>query len=196
MKQLKKTILTLVALLAVTTGAWADGIVCTASDLGKVLCTDGSIYENVSAATTAGKTAVAMIAYVDETNKNGLAIQLNASPASMRWSDAETYASGLTAVPGGTWRLPSKADWQNMFVGCAKSGDAGASDEMDPIAGFKEKIGATGITWKSVFYWSGTTASGSNAWSVGVYLSGSMASAIFAERGTSNVCSVLGCLAF
>ena len=76
MKDIKKLMITLVALLAVTTGAWADGIVCTASDLGKVLCTDGSIYENVSAATNAGKTAAAVIAYVDETNKNGLALAL------------------------------------------------------------------------------------------------------------------------
>ena len=52
----------LVLLMTAVTGAWADGIVCTASDLGKVLCTDGSIYENVSAATTAGKTAAAVIA--------------------------------------------------------------------------------------------------------------------------------------
>ena len=171
----------------------------TVDDLGSVIGADGKIYLNMTAATGASPatTAVAMIAYKSETAGESLAIQLNASPASMNWSAACSYSSypSITGNPG-TWRLPSKADWQNMFVGCAKSGDAGAGDNMTPIAGFKEKIGATGITWKSVFYWSGTTASGSNAWSVGVYLSGSMASAIFAERGTSNVCSVLGCLAF
>ena len=87
----------LVLLVAVVTGAWADGIVCTASDLGKVLCTDGSIYENVNAAKDAGKTAAAVIVYVDETNKKGLAIAL-ADEGSMNWS---------TAVPARV-RLPSR----------------------------------------------------------------------------------------
>ena len=88
------------------------------------------------------------------------------------------------------------ADWQNMFVGCAKSGDAGASDYMDPIAGFKEKIGATGITWQSDdSYWS-STGSGSNAWLVLVNLYGSFAVAGFVEYGTSDPNLVLGCLAF
>lgn len=49
----KKKILMMLALLltAVTQGAWADdGIHCSASDKGRVVCTDGSIYDNVSAA--------------------------------------------------------------------------------------------------------------------------------------------------
>ena len=164
--------------------------------IGSVVTTDGSVYATVADASAASKTAVAMIAYKSETAGESLAIQLNASPArSKNWSDAKTYASGLTAVPGGTWRLPSKADWQNMFVGCAKSGDAGVSDEMNPIAGFKEKIGATGITWQSDDYWS-STDSGSNAWSVVVYLDDSFAVAYFYEDDTSNPYYVLGCLAF
>ena len=169
----------------------------TVDDLGSVIGADGKIYLNITAATGASPatTAVAMIAYKSETAGESLAIQLNASPESKNWNDAKTYASGLTAVPGGTWRLPSKADWQNMFVGCAKSGDAGAGNTMIPIAGFKEKIGATGITWKSTGYWS-STGGGSKAWRVQVYLSGSYANANFAEGGTSYPCCVLGCLAF
>ena len=82
-----------------------------------------------------------------------------------------------------------------MFVGCAKSGDAGASDDMDPIAGFKEKIVATGITWRSGDYWS-STDSGSDAWVVDVNLGNSNAFGYFYEDGTSTQCYVLGCLAF
>ena len=150
----------------------------------------------MTAATNASTTAVAMIAYKSETaGEKSLAIQLNASPASMDWSDAKTYASGLTAVPGGNWRLPSKADWQNMFVGCAKSGDAGAGNTMDPIAGFKEKIGATGITWQSDYYWS-STDSGSKAWDLVVRLNGGYAYAFFGINDTSSSFHVLGCLAF
>ena len=138
-----------------------------------------------------------MIAYKNIAGES-LAIQLNASPASKNWSDACNYSSypSITGNPG-TWRLPSMADWQNMFVGCAKSGDAGAGDTMDPIAGFKEKIGATGITWQSSYYWS-STDSGSNAWSVVVNLDDSNAYANFYKSvtSTSSQCYVLGCLAF
>lgn len=162
------------------------------------LATVGDVILSTGKCAKAGTgSPVAMIAYLGNGSDctNGLAIQLNASPESKNWNDAKTYASGLTAVPGGTWRLPSKADWQNMFVGCAKSGDAGAGDTMDPIAGFKEKIGATGITWQSGGYWS-STGSGSDAWSVDVYLNGSDAFAGFVEDGTSTPFNVRACLAF
>ena len=162
------------------------------------LATVGDVILSTGKCAKAGTgSPVAMIAYLGNGSDctNGLAIQLNTSPVEKNWNDAKTYVSGLTAVPGGTWRLPSKADWQNMFVGCAKSGDAGAGDTMDPIAGFKEKIGATGITWQSNGYWS-STDSGSNAWFVRVFLSGGNAGAFFSENGTSNPCNVLGCLAF
>ena len=165
----------------------------TAGDIGKIAGADGKIYATkADAEAVATGNAVAMIAYVGNGSDctHGLAIQLNASPESKNWNDAKTYASGLTAVPGGTWRLPSKADWQNMFVGCAKSGDAGAGNTMKPIAGFNEKIGATGITWKKGYYWS-STDSGSNAcW---VYVG---PNAFFNVGGTSNPYLVLGCLAF
>jgi len=167
------------------------------STVGMIVGSDGlAYYASDKNDLPSGVTAVAMVAYKSATAGESLAIQLNGSPVSKKWADAKTYASGLTAVPGGTWRLPSKADWQNMFVGCAKSGDAGVSDEMDPIAGFKEKIGATGITWQSDdSYWS-STGSGSGAWYVNVYLDDSVAVACFYENDASTPCSVLGCLAF
>jgi hypothetical protein len=173
----------------------ARGHTLASSAVGEIVGSDGlAYYTSAKNDLPSGVTAVAMIAY-KSTAGESLAIQLNASPASMSWSDAKTYASGLTAVPGGTWRLPSMADWQNMFVGCAKSGDAGAGNTMDPIAGFKEKIGATGITWQSTYYWS-SSDSESYAWSVGVYLNDSNASANFVKSVTSTPSNVLGCLAF
>ncbi len=163
--------------------------------VGQVIGSDGKNYA-VDATLPTGVTKVAMIAYVS--GSNGLAIQLSSSPESKNWAGANTYAEGLntsTPIAGGTWRLPSKADWQNMFVGCAVSGDASASDEMNPIAGFKAKIAATGTTWQSGDYWS-STPSGSLAWRVNVGLNGGDAYALFYEGGTSYSRYVLGCLAF
>jgi len=165
--------------------------------IGDVILDNGKF-----AAPSSEGTKVAMIAYLGNGSDctNGLAIQLNASPASMdNWSAACSYSSypSITGNPG-TWRLPSKADWQNMFVGCAKSGDAISPDgngKMNPIAGFKEKIVATGIAWQSLNYWS-STGSGSNAWYVNVNLNSISARANFYEGGTSLPCCVLGCLAF
>ena len=177
----------------------ARGHALASSAVGEIVGSDGlAYYASDKNDLPSDVTAVAMVAYKSETAGESLAIQLNASPASKNWSDACNYSSypSITGNPG-TWRLPSMADWKNMFVGCAKSGDAGAGDTMDPIAGFKEKIGATGITWQSdVPYWS-STGSESGAWFVSVYLDGGNAVAYFYyEDDASFRYSVLGCLAF
>lgn len=164
--------------------------------VGDVILSDGKF-----AAPSSTGTKVAMIAYLGNGSEcdHGLAIQLNASPADMDWSAACSYSSypSITGNPG-IWRLPSKDDWQNMFVGCAKSGDAISPNNigiMDPIAGFKEKIVATGITWWSFIYWS-SLGSGSFACQVSVNLNGSYAKAVFNNVHVSNGRCVLGCLAF
>lgn len=73
----KKLLMILALLCAVVQGTWAqNGIYCTASDKNRVVCTDGTIYDNVADATAAGKTAAAMIIYIDESNKAGLALAL------------------------------------------------------------------------------------------------------------------------
>jgi hypothetical protein len=172
----------------------------TASHLGWLVGSDGKAYDPTKGYMPIGVTAVAMIAYLGNGSNctNGLAIQLNASPESMSWLDAYNYSSypSITGNPG-TWRLPSKDDWQNMFVGCAKDGDdSDASDnKLDPIAGFKEKIAATGITGLSILCWS-STGSESYAWGVGVDLYDSNADALFGNYNTSYSFYVLGCLAF
>jgi hypothetical protein len=169
------------------------------SHIGWVIGSDGKAYADIYYIPV-GTTAVAMIAYVGSGSncEHGLAIQLNSSPEQKDWANAKTYAEVLTAVPGGTWRLPSKADWQNMFLGCAISTDASsASDSMDHIAGFKEKIAEAGVTWQSGRYWSSTPSTSSMvAWDVDVNLDGDYASASFYEDNASSSYNVLGCLAF
>ena len=98
-------------------GGSTDVIPCTAADLGKVLCTDGSIYATVSEATAANKTAVAMIAYVDTENGKALALALADESGEMEWATATTTAPAHTpAVSGGTWTLASKDEWDNMIT--------------------------------------------------------------------------------
>ena len=84
----------------------------TADYLGSVVTTDGNVYATVSAATTAGKTAVAMIAYVS--GSNGMAIAL-ADEGSMNWNSARSTCGGKTAIGGKSWKLPTMDEWKQMF---------------------------------------------------------------------------------
>ena len=169
------------------------------STVGMIVGSDGKAYDVADKDNLpSGVTAVAMVAY--KSGSKGLAIQLNSDPEKMNWSAACSYSSypSITGNPG-TWRLPSKDDWQNMFVGCAVSGDAtvpDANNEMNPIAGFKAKIAATGITWKSSNYWSSTEGSSPLAWLVRVKLDDGDALAAFSGSPTVLQWAVLGCLAF
>ena len=174
---------------------YARGHALASSAVGEIVGSDGlAYYASDKNDLPSGVTAVAMVAYKSATAGESLAIQLNDSPASMSWSDACNY-SGYPSITGnpGTWHLPSKADWQNMFVGCAKSGDAGASDKMSPIVGFMEKIGAAGITWQAYQFWSSTVGE-LGAWWVNVNLY--TVRADFYQGDSSNLYYVLGCLAF
>ena len=95
--RLKNILCIFALLLTAVTGAWADdGIYCSASDKGRVVCTDGSIYDNVSAAEADGKTAVAMIVYLDTKNNKGLALALADESDWMAWSTAISTCSAKT----------------------------------------------------------------------------------------------------
>ena len=71
---------------------------------------------------------------------------------------------------------------------------------MEPIAGFKEKIAATGITWKydtEVYYWTNTpNNNGIHATCVRVDLRENFRIAVFYDYHRANEEYVLGCLAF
>ena len=156
-----KIFMTLALLLTAVGGAWADGIVCTASDLGKVLCTDGSIYENVSAATTAGKTAAAVIAYVDETNKNGLAIALADEESKMNWSTAESTCENKTpAITGAKWCLPSQDNWIAMF-----KANGGNEEKYTGLNNALAAAGGNDSKLQDADYWTSTLFEGS-VWNV------------------------------
>lgn len=132
-----------------------------AADLGKVMAQNGCIYDNI-ASVPSSTTAVGMIAYVGDASNctHGLAIALADETGTYTFGTAAGVATNKNTslhVVGGTWRIPSKEDWQNMFLACRKEGDASSADTNMTIAGFKEKISAVGTGFTNGdTYWTST----------------------------------------
>lgn len=177
---MRKKIFTFLLALAASVGmSWADVIPCTAADLGKVLCTDGSIYATVSEASAASKTAAAVIAYVDTENAKALALALADDGGEMEWATAKTTAAAHTpAVSGGTWTLASKDDWDNMI-----NAAGGYEALRDGFSG----VGGTNMNEDK--YWSSTPE---NAYAWCYYFDYGM----WVDGYVDNPCRVRACLAF
>ena len=108
--------------------------------VGQVIGSDGKNYAYASLPT--GVTAVAKICYVS--GSNGLALALTDEESYMNWSTAQTTCAAHTApFTGGTWKLASRDEWNNMIA------DAG-SDLRD---GFSS-VGGTNM--QEGRYWSST----------------------------------------
>ena len=87
------------------------------SVVGEIVGSDGMAYAVADKdKMPSGVTAAGMVAY--KNGSNGLVIALADEANTMNWSTA-TGASGAAAhtpvVTGGTWHLPSKAEWNQMF---------------------------------------------------------------------------------
>ena len=131
---MKKILFSLVMLIMTAAAVWADVIPATKADVGKVVCSDGSIYATVNEAKAAGKTAQAMIAYVDDEFGTGLGISLEDGPISeadkikndegCKQSAALRIASDFNTthpINGGTWHLPTVNDWEHMLISCGST---------------------------------------------------------------------------
>lgn len=113
----------------------------TADDIGKIVGTDGKIYNSTSEATN----PAAMIAYISSPG-NGLAIALT-DDASDSFTDAGKNAAAHTpTVTTFNWKMPSRTDWENMFTACGISGDG--EDNYNhgnwTNKGFRDKLKACG----------------------------------------------------
>lgn len=150
----KKRLLYLVALLLmVALGAKADALAVTSDDIGKVVCTDGSIYATRGDAGNANKTAVAMIAYIDEQNRTGLAIALNWTWQSY-WSYAEstveqwvTDGNYSVSFDNATWKVPTIQEWQQMLIGCGAEGTVSDNPTSLNCSGLNAKLIAAGASF-------------------------------------------------
>jgi hypothetical protein len=133
----------------------------TAEDIGRIVGADGRIYDTKDAAEAAGTQAVAMIAYVDADDNNGLAIALS-DEGSMNWSTAQSTCEGKTAVSGAAWMLPSLSQWKAMFkaFGGNEGKYTGLNTALAAAGGDSSKLQMSGD------YWSSSPDAGDYAWYV------------------------------
>ena len=124
----------------------AAALSITSPSVGQVIGSDGKNY--AAASVPSGVTKVAMIAYVS--GSNGLAIAL-ADEGSLNWATAKSTCEAKTpAFTGGTWHLPTQAEWNQMFS--ANGGSEGS------YTGLNTAITTAGGTVLQVLngYWSST----------------------------------------
>ena len=123
----------------------------TSPSVGQVIGSDGKNYAYASLPT--GVTAVAKICYVS--GSNGLALVLT-DEGKMNWSTAQTTCAAHTApFTGGTWKLASKDEWDNMIS---------AAGSYSALRDGFSSVGGTNMVLND--YWSSTEdgSSFNNAW--------------------------------
>jgi hypothetical protein len=117
--------------------------------VGQVIGDDGKNYDYASL--PGGVTAVAKICYVS--GSNGLALAL-ADEGQMNWSTAiSTCAAHTPAFTGGTWKLATKDEWNNMIT---------AAGSYTALRDGFTSVGGTNMQsdnyWSSTEYGSGLAA--------------------------------------
>lgn len=122
------------------------------STVGMIVGSDGKAYAASDKNNLpSGVTAAGMVAY--KNGSNGLVIALADEANTMNWSTA-TGASGAAAhtpvVTGGTWKLPSKAEWNQMF------GDDADTDIANYFNLNTAISTAGGTELQNALYWSST----------------------------------------
>jgi hypothetical protein len=128
----------------------------TSPVVGQVIGSDGKNY--AAASVPSGVTKVAMIAYVS--GSNGLAIAL-ADEGKLNWATAKSTCEAKTpAFTGGTWKLPSQAEWNQMF-----SANGGDEERCYGLNAAITTAGGTALLEGGTGYWS-STPNGSNVWYV------------------------------
>ena len=118
--------------------------------VGQVIGDDGKNYDYASL--PGGVTAVAKICYVS--GSNGLALAL-ADEGEMHWSTAiSTCAAHTPAFTGGTWKLATQDEWNNMIT---------AAGNYTTLRDGFTSVGGSNL--QSVKYWSSTEEVANNVYS-------------------------------
>jgi hypothetical protein len=99
--------------IEVTIAAAGPALNLTSPAVGQVIGDDGKNYDYASLPD--GVTAVAKICYVN--GSHGLALALTDETGTMNWSTAiSTCAAHTPAFTGGTWKLATEDEWNNMIT--------------------------------------------------------------------------------
>ena len=173
-----------------STVTMAPASLITSPAVGQVIGDDGVNYADAAAATTAGHPAVALIAYVS--GDHGLAIALSDEASTMNWSTANGTTTGAAAhtptVTGLTWKLPSQAEWQQMFSANGGNQDSytGLNTALAAAGGDSSKL------QEYVNYWSSTEYGVDDAY----YVNLNGGNANFLDGYKLNPYRVRACLAF
>ena len=137
---LPSTSLTAGKIYNITRSAAPTTLSLTSPAVGQVIGDDGKNYDYASL--PGGVTAVAKICYVS--GSNGLALAL-ADEGQMNWSTAiSTCAAHTPAFTGGTWKLASKDEWDNMIN---VAGFATLRDGFTSVGG--SNLQESGLYWSS-----------------------------------------------
>ena len=132
---------------AVKKAAAKPALSLTSPSVGQVIGSDGKNY--AAASVPSGVTKVAMIAYVS--GSNGLAIAL-ADEGKLNWATAKSTCEAKTpAFTGGTWKLPTQAEWNQMF-----SANGGDEESYTGLNTAITTAGGTAFLEKGTGYWSST----------------------------------------
>lgn len=114
----------------------------TSPSVGQVIGSDGKNY--AYGIVPSGVTAVAKICYVS--GSHGLALALADEQGTMNWSTAQTTCAAHTpAITGGTWKLASQAEWDNMI---------NAAGSYTALRDGFNSVGGTNM--QEEYYWSST----------------------------------------
>ena len=173
-------------------------IVASSGDVGKVIGKNARLYSDVDAAALAGTTAEAMVAWLDMTNRTGLAIALADAAEMTRIRDAADVLDS-TWVPNhmvalAEWRLPTLADWRLVFAGCggANTNSTLAANTAYDMGYIGDMLRAAGGTEFSVMNpYVSSTADGAQTWCYDFF------NGFFCMKATSRQSAAIrACLAF
>ena len=127
----------------------APALNLTSPAVGQVIGDDGKNYDYASL--PGGVTAVAKICYVS--GSNGLALALTDETGKMNWSTAiSTCAAHTPAFTGGTWKLATQDEWNNMIT---------AADSYTDLRDGFTSVGGSNL--ESDLYWSSSERNASLA---------------------------------
>jgi hypothetical protein len=164
----------------------------TSDHIGHVICNNGHIHISVAAATSAGCTASAMIAYVGSENgvdgysayseqfNHGLAVALSdikdngkeGTGYSMTWPKVETAISKYSRARSDEyttpWFLPSIYQWQRILMGCGGTTPFTTSLTIKSTFSYGNlrtlMKDCGGAIFQDSYYWSSTEYSSDGVW--------------------------------